>query len=92
MNRRAFWLSLIGLAPLQAKRDEPFVITTAPGQDAQGNAVTLTTLTLVNYPDPGVFRNGLRQKVGTDYTVAGVSITFTAAAQVQPDDTFTVDL
>jgi len=88
MNRRAFWLSVFGLAPLQAKRDEPFVITTA--QDAQGN--TLTTLTLINYPDAGVSRNGLRQKVGTDYTVTGISITFTAAAQVQPDDSFTVDL
>lgn len=50
-----------------------------------------TSFGLSAVPDPptslAVYRNGILQKVGQDYTLAGSSIQFTAASTPQPADT-----
>ena len=50
-----------------------------------------TTFGLSAVPDPvgslAVYRNGMLQKTGQDYTLAGTTITFVAAATPQPGDT-----
>ena len=52
---------------------------------------TNTVFTLVNPPGPTaglvLFRNGLVQMAGQDYTLAGSTITFVTAATPQPGDT-----
>jgi len=49
------------------------------------------TFALANAPNPPaglvLFRNGVAQRAGQDYTVSGNTITFVAAATPQPDDT-----
>ncbi|MGD0869099.1 MAG: hypothetical protein ABSB88_06080 [Bryobacteraceae bacterium] len=52
---------------------------------------TNVTFTLANAPGPSaglvLFRNGIVQKAGQDYTLSGNTVTFVTAATPQPDDT-----
>ena len=52
---------------------------------------TNVTFTVANAPSPGaglvLFRNGLAQMAGQDYTLSGNTITFVTDATPQPDDT-----
>ncbi len=69
-----------------------FVDSVTPGGTVDGvNAA----FTLTGAPNPAaslvVFRNGLRQKVGTDYTLAGTIITFLAVSIPQTGDLILVD-
>jgi hypothetical protein len=59
-----------------------------PGGTVNGSNVVFT---LVNAPSPAssltLYRNGIMQKLGLDYTISGTAITFTPAATPQTGDT-----
>lgn len=65
-----------------------FVDQESPGGVVDGSNVTFT---LANSPTPvlslHLFRNGILQKAGFDYTLSGSTITFLFAATPQPGDT-----
>jgi hypothetical protein len=56
---------------------------------------TNAVFTLVNAPSPSaslvLFRNGIRQRVGVDYTISGSTITFLAVAVPQSGDILVAD-
>ncbi len=49
------------------------------------------TLSAMPYSSPAVFRNGLRQTLGADYTISGATIIFSSSAIPQTGDTLIVD-
>jgi hypothetical protein len=65
-----------------------FVDEESPGGVVDGSNMTFT---IANTPSPAsslhLFRNGMLQKVGFDYTLTGSTITFVSAATPQPGDT-----
>jgi hypothetical protein len=65
-----------------------FVDAESPGGVVDGSNVTFT---LANAPSPAtslaLFRNGLLQKLGFDYTFGGSTIVFVTGATPQPGDT-----
>lgn len=65
-----------------------FVDGESPGGVVDGSNVTFT---LANAPSPStslhLFRNGIMQKLGFDYTFSGSTIVFVAGATPQPGDT-----
>ena len=69
-----------------------FVDGETPGGTLDGTNVTFT---LANAPNPStslhLYRNGLRQKLGFDYTFSGSTIVFLTVATPQPGDTLLVD-
>jgi hypothetical protein len=60
----------------------------SPGGVVDGSNVTFT---LANVPAPAtslhLFRNGILQKIGFDYTSSGATVTFLFIATPQPGDT-----
>jgi hypothetical protein len=68
-----------------------FVDAETPGGTPNG---TLVTFTLANSPAGSslhLYRNGLRQRSGLDYTISGSSITFLAVAVPQLGDLLLAD-
>jgi hypothetical protein len=69
-----------------------FVDGESPGGVVDGSNVTFT---LANAPSPStslhLFRNGIVQKLGFDYTFSGLTIVFVAGATPQPGDTILAD-
>jgi hypothetical protein len=69
-----------------------FVDGESPGGVVDGSNVTFT---VANAPSPStslhLFRNGIVQKLGFDYTFSGVTIVFVAGATPQPGDTILAD-
>ena len=45
---------------------------------------------LVNQPDLAVYRNGIRQTIGADFTISSVQVVF--VKPLAADDTFNVDV
>jgi hypothetical protein len=69
-----------------------FVDAESPGGVVDGSN---TTFTLAGTPSPAtslhLFRNGVRQKAGFDFTLSGSTVTFISAATPQPGDTLLAD-
>jgi hypothetical protein len=69
-----------------------FVDAESPGGVVDGSN---TTFTLAGAPSPAtslhLFRNGVRQKAGFDFTLSGSTVSFVSAATPQPGDTLLAD-